>query len=388
MVSVDENQKNKCCGCTACASVCPKNAIEMVEDNEGFKYPKVDKTKCINCNLCEKVCPYINKKKKEHDNTIGFLIQNKNKEVLSLSTSGGFFDSISKYVISENGFVCGATFDDNFVVKHEIYNDFKKIKKFRESKYVQSDLNGCFVKIKKLLDSGNLVCFSGTPCQVEGLKGYLRKDYDNLITVDFCCRSVPSPKLFEEYKKYQEKRYKSKIVDFHFRKKTYGYHHGTLRIKFANGREYNGSNRVDLYNKIFHSDKCSRLSCYNCVAKGINRNSDFTIFDSWNPSILNKNIKDNNLGYTTLLIHSKKGTKLFEEKLKNDFFVYEINVYEAKELTGGMLENSIKITDDRKEFYNNLIKDGYKNHVLKYINVSLMDYIIEKTKVIIYKKNR
>ena len=388
MINIDTNCKENCCGCTACVSVCPKNAIEMISDEEGFKYPKVDKTKCINCNLCEKVCPYKNKEKYYYYETKGFLIQNKNYDVLNNSTSGGFFDSISKYIVKNKGFVCGATFEDNFVVRHEIYSNMENINKFRESKYVQSDMNNCFIKIKKLLESGNVVCFSGTPCQVVGLKRYLRKEYDNLFTVDFCCRSVPSPILLEEYKKYQESKYKSKIVDFHFRKKTYGYHHGTLRINFANGKEYNGSNRVDLYNKTFHSDKCSRLSCYNCIAKGIQRESDFTIFDSWNPSLLNEHIKDNDLGYTTLFIQSEKGMKLFDEHLKKDFDVYKIDVKNASKLTGGMLENSIKFSDERNNFYKDLIKDGYKKHVMKYINVTLKDYLIEKLKIIIYKKNR
>ena len=385
---IEVKDKRKCCGCSACTNICPKKAIKMIPDEEGFLYPIIDKNKCINCGMCDKVCPYKNTNNVSNSFIKCYAIQNKSADVLDTSTSGGFFDTIANYVVNNNGYVCGAVFDKDNKVIHEIYGKREKenIKKFRESKYVQSDLKDCFPKIKELLQNGIIVCFSGTPCQVIGLKKYLMKEYDNLITVDFCCRSVPSPLMFEKYKKYQEKKFNSKIKEFHFRKKTFGYHHGTLRIIFENGKEYNGSNRVDLYNKAFHSDKFSRYSCYNCIGKGINRISDFTIFDSWNPETLNKEIIDNDKGYTNVFIHNIKSYKLFIEILSSKFNYYEISKDAASALTGNMLEKSIVEKSERKYVLKNIDNDENLNFIKSNIKITLFDRFIEYSKKIIYKK--
>ena len=383
---IEIKDKKYCCGCTACANICPKNAIKMQADNEGFLYPNINMEKCINCHMCEKVCPY-NKKVKKKNVPKGYVVQNINKDVLKESTSGGFFDALANYIIDNDGYVCGAILNDRLKVVHIITNKKTDIRKFRGSKYVQSDISNIYSCIKELLDKNKHVCFSGTPCQVIGLNNYLNKEYDNLITVDFCCRSVPSPLLFEKYKDFMQEKYKSQIENLYFRKKTYGYHHGTLRIVFNNGKVYNGSNRVDMFNKTFHSDKCSRPSCYNCIAKGIKRVSDFTIFDSWHPNKLNNNIVDNDKGYTNLLIQSKKGEEVFEKQLKKSFIYYEINPNAASDFTGGMLEDSIEYSKERENFYHDLNTIGFKKTTKKYIKISCKDKAIEALKKIIYKKN-
>lgn len=386
MISIDENNKINCCGCTACANICPKGAITMKEDFEGFLYPVVDKLKCINCGLCDKTCPYKNTIKT--NNYIKcFAIQNKDQNILESSTSGGFFSSIANKILDENGYVSGAVFNDKFEVEHKVIDNIKRdeVYKFRGSKYVQSNLGNTYKEIKNKLDNGNKVCFSGTPCQVLGLKQYLNKEYENLITVDFICRSVPSPLFLKKYMDYQKKKFNSEIKEFYFRSKTYGYHSGTLTIKFVNGKKYTGSNRVDLYNKCFHADICSRLSCYNCPAKGFDRCSDFTVFDSWNPSQLNEEINDNDRGYSNLFIHSKKGYEFFINELSKDFFYYEIDANEAEKFTGGMITNSINMSNERKLFYQKLNTDTFENTVYSFIKVSIMDKIFEKSKRILYK---
>ena len=388
MVLIEETNKKDCCGCTACASICPKNAITMKEDFEGFLYPVIDKDKCINCGLCDSVCQYKNKIKR--DKFIkAFSIQNRDGEVLKNSTSGGFFTPLSEIVLKENGYVFGAAFNEKNEVEHIMLTkkEIDQVFKFRGSKYVQSNLKDTYKKVKDLLDNDKKVCFSGTPCQVLGLKQYLKQEYENLITVDFVCRSVPSPLFLKKYLEYQKDKYKSDIKEFYFRSKTYGYHSGTLTINFENGKKYTGSNRVDLYNKCFHSDICSRPSCYNCPSKGINRVSDYTVFDSWQPSKLNNNLVDNDKGYSNLFIHTQKGYNLFMNKISKHFYYYEIDAIEATKFTGDMVTDSIKMNDTRKKFYKELNEKGFENTVNSFIKVSMADKIFEKSKFILYKTN-
>lgn len=356
MIDIKDKNKNMCCGCTACASICPQKAIIMKEDFEGFKYPIVDKERCIDCGLCDKVCPFISKANKKTTIREAYVVQNKNEEVLMTSTSGGFVSAVGEYIVDNKGYMCGAAFNENFEIVHKLTNDKKELKEFRGSKYAQSELEGIFIETKEKLDNKFLVGFCGTPCQIMGLKKYLGKNYENLITIDFVCRSVVSPKFWKKYKTLLEEKYDSNIRNVNFRHKTYGYHSGSMLVEFENGKIYSGSNRIDLYNKAFHSDKCSRYSCYNCPAKGIDRLSDFTVFDSWEPTKLNKDISDNDKGFTNLIIHTKKGKDLFEKNLKKDFYSYRIDVNECGKYTGGMLETSIDISKREKNFYGDIFK--------------------------------
>ncbi len=378
--------KSKCCGCTACYNVCPKKCITMEADLEGFKYPVINKENCIDCGLCEKVCPCL-KEYQDQGEPVAYVIQNNNQEVLRDSTSGGFFTPLAQYIIENNGVVYGAVFDENFNVIHKKCSQTNKndICMFRGSKYVQSDLGTTFSDVKSCLEQGRLVCFSGTPCQIEGLKYYLQRDYNNLITVDFVCRSIPSPLLWDKYKSFQENKYGSKIVSVNFRNKTYGYHSGTMKLEFQNGKIYQGSNRIDFYNKLFHSDICSRPSCYNCFAKKYNRLSDYTIYDSWETGLLVDNLKDNDKGFTNVVIHSKKGIDIFN-KIKHINFIYHpIDVKKAYSYTGNMATSSIKISEERKSFYECLNQHSLNVVVNKFLKITKKDYVIEKMKIVLYK---
>ena len=175
--------KEDCCGCTACYNICPVNAIEMCEDNEGFKYPKVDAEKCIKCGKCKKICPIINKQKFNEFEQKAYLFQNKNEATRSTSTSGGAYSAIGEYVIKNGGIVYGVAYDENFNVIHTKATNYEELAKFRGSKYVQSNLYDIFKEIKSNLEENKLVCFSGTPCQVAGLKLYLQKEYENLKNI-------------------------------------------------------------------------------------------------------------------------------------------------------------------------------------------------------------
>ena len=273
-----------CCGCTACMNACPNAAIEMKEDFEGFCYPELDKSRCIECGACEKVCPILNPSKLPDKIHRCVVSRHNTLDVLEESTSGGFMDALAEHILDEyQGYVCGVAYNDKFIPVHKIVSNRQESIAFRNSKYAQSVLGDTFCRIKQLLKQEQYVLFIGTPCQVAGLKSYLKKEYNTLLTADIVCRSIPSPLLWREYIKWQENKYKSSVVKVSCRKKTYGYHSGALEIDFANGRHYAGSNRVDYFMKCFHKDVCSRPSCYDCRFKTLHRCSDFTVFDSWRP---------------------------------------------------------------------------------------------------------
>ena len=195
---IEIKEKSQCCGCTACSSICPKKAIMMKQDEEGFMYPIIDKSKCVNCGLCDKVCPVKNAKE-NGNNQHAYIFQNADDKIRRESTSGGAFTAIAEYVIDNNGIVYGAVFDEKYKVIHKGIDNKEELYKFRNSKYVQSEMENCYSEIKEYLNKGKLVCFSGTSCQVEGLKNYLGKHYENLILVDVVCRAVPSPLIWKKY---------------------------------------------------------------------------------------------------------------------------------------------------------------------------------------------
>ena len=190
--------KKDCCGCNACVQKCPKHCITMKEDKEGFLYPNVDENVCIDCHICEKVCPVLNQNMERMPLNV-YVGKNPNEEIRIKSSSGGLFTMLAEQVIDDIGVVFGATFNEKWTVVHDYVETKEGLAKFRGSKYVQSNIGNSFKKAMDFLNEGRKVLFSGTPCQIAGLKNYLRKDYDNLITVDFICHGVPSPGVFRTY---------------------------------------------------------------------------------------------------------------------------------------------------------------------------------------------
>ncbi len=378
--------KKDCCGCTACYSICPKNAITMKADEEGFLYPYVDKELCVECGLCEKVCPVQCFPKLNVGEKESYVLRTKNKDVLTESTSGGFITPLAYWVFENNGIFCGAAYDKVFKVKHTFaasameYNSFS----FRGSKYVQSDLEDCFRKIKECLEHKTLVCFVGTTCQVSGLKAFLRKDFENLITVDLVCHGTPSPKLWEKYLDYQKNKYHSEIEKINFRNKTYGYHSGTMKIQFTNGQMYFGSARVDLMLKSFFKEISSRPICYTCPFKTLDRCSDFTIYDCWHASDLVAGLKDDDNGYTNVIVQSEKGKQILRQIEKN-YEIYPADTQKAVSLDGIMVQNAAKPHPNRKEYYIDLDVEEIEDHVQKFIPISKKDKMIEMSKKMIYK---
>ena len=383
MINIDNSNKDKCCGCTACMNICPVNAIEMIPDEEGFLYPVVNKEKCINCDLCEKTCPIINKKKVEGKIEEAYALRAKDEKILKTSTSGGFFTPIANWILKN----IGVGFGDEKRIEHVIITNEnkKRLPELRGSKYVQSYLGDIYKQTKGLLETGKEVLFSGTPCQVQGLIKFLSKDYENLITVDLICHGVPSPKLWEKYVEYQEKKHNSKIIKVNFRNKTYGYHSGTMNLVFDNGKKYYGSARVDYMLKSFFTEISSRPCCYDCKFKDRKHISDFTIFDAWtvNRTTYNK-VKDDDRGYTNIFVNSNKGKEILK-KIKKDYTLYEIDIDKAIELDGIMVENSAIPNKNRKEYYKFFKENSIENTIKKFIPVTGKDMIIENIKNILYK---
>jgi hypothetical protein len=229
-----------------------------------------------------------------------------------------------------------------------------------------------------------MVCFIGTTCQVYGLKSYIGKEYSNLLTVDLVCHGVPSPKLWSKYLKFIKNKYHSDITEVLFRNKTYGYHSSTMKIQFANGKIYYGSARVDPMLKSFFSEIASRPSCYQCHFKSVKRCSDFTIYDCWHAAQLVREIKDDDKGYSNVIVQSEKGMEVFRE-ISDCYELYQTNTYRAIELDGSMVWHSAIAHSERAAYYRELDNESLETHIQKFIPVSVKDKMIERSKIVVYK---
>ena len=311
MITIDN--KSKCVGCAGCYSICPKKCINMSDDNEGFKYPIVDEIKCINCNMCTKVCPTINPKTKPSLQK-SYAAYNKDEDTRINSSSGGLFAIFSKEVLSQGGVVFGAMFDESFNVIHGYIENENQLFKFQGSKYVQSSIGDTYKKCKEFLEQNRLVYFTGTPCQINGLKNYLRKEYNNLLTQDFVCHGVPSPKVWNDYKA----RFK-KMENVSFRDKTNGWLDFYMKVN-----DYKASHSKDPFMTAFLTNNILRPSCYECKFKTKDRISDITLADLWGASSIVPEMDDDK-GISLLVINSNKGLNLFE-KVKSDLVMKEISL--------------------------------------------------------------
>jgi NAD-dependent dihydropyrimidine dehydrogenase PreA subunit len=380
---INITNKIDCCGCTACYNICPQRCIEMIEDKEGFLYPKVNEERCINCHLCEKVCPILNKPLKTSDfDEKGYVINSKNSEIRQKSPSGGFVSVLSEYVIDNEGVVYGAAYDENNIVKHIRIEDKENISSILGSKYVRSCLTDIFADVKADLQSNKLVCFVGTPCEVNGLHNFLGKKTEKLILVDFVCHGNPSPLIWKKYLEYQEKIYSSKIIECNFRNKTYGYHHSTMKLVFANGKRYYGSARIDYMLKPFLEEISSRPSCYNCSFRDVKRISDFTLFDCWHYEELSGE-KDDDKGHTNVVINSNKGVIYFD-RLKNIYNYKKINIQKAIKFDGLLYNNNMIINPNRDAFFTDLNQRSLSEAINKFIPITIKAKLFEKVKNILF----
>lgn len=309
MIRIDD--KSKCSGCAACANICPKKCISIISDEKDFLYPSVKESECIKCGLCDKICPIFNVKALTGEK-IAYAAYNKDNETRKVSSSGGIFGCIAKEILDRNGVVFGAAFADDFKsVRHIGIEKKEDLPRLYGSKYLQSDIGGSYKSAEEYLKAGRVVLFVGTACQISGLKAYLRKDYENLLTVDVICHGTPSPRIWKEYATEKENEYQSKIVAADFRNKRFGWDKSVLLLLFANGKEYCALGSKDEYIKGFLANLYLRESCYKCICKGNKVLSDISLGDFWGIESVLPNFSDNK-GASAMILNTAKGKGFFD----------------------------------------------------------------------------
>ena len=342
--------KVNCCGCNACVQICPQKCIIMEEDYEGFLYPKIELQKCINCRLCEKVCPVLNR---FSSSTVldSYACYTYNEYIQERSSSGGILYEMSKYILEKKGIVCGACFDENWEVFHSCADNVEDSVKFRGSKYVQSKIGDVYSHVKDYLKKGKYVLFIGTPCQVSGLNHFLLKKYENLITVDIICHSVPSPKVWRYYLA-EISRYNS-VTNVQFRDKSNGWKNYSIKVNSDDRILLHEGKKQNLYMRGFLEDLYTRPSCSDCPARNYTSGSDFTIGDFWGCEKY-YSIAQFEKGCSIVLINTVKGKTLFFN-MKENFYSVPVP-YEYVEPYGlhKPLTSSSKPHYNREYFYKNL----------------------------------
>lgn len=311
--------KHNCCGCSACASACPKHCITMQSDNEGFLYPTVDIDKCIDCHLCERICPCINSEQSQNP-IVSFGAKSNDDSIRRQSSSGGIFTAIAEGVICKGGVVFGASFDNEWKVVHTYTETTDGIAAFRGSKYVQSSIGDSYKQVLVFLKAGREVLFSGTPCQVAGLKRFLQKDYDNLLTIEVVCHGVPSPKIWREY--LSTLRLKN-IGSISHKDKTTGWRGYSFTIKDVNQKVvFTEKATENKYMMGFIRNFTLRPSCFSCPAKAGRSHADITLADYWGIEHLLPELDDNK-GTSFICVNTTKGLALINnlniQKIRADF---------------------------------------------------------------------
>lgn len=366
--------KSECTGCTACFNICPKSAIEMIEDKNGFKHPNIIEEKCINCGLCKKTCPILKFKenKSENKSYVGYA---KDKKYTDNSSSGGIFPLIAEKILNENGIVIGAAFDNRNLVHIAIENK-NELNKLKGSKYLQSDLNNIFKFIKDNVKDKKIL-FVGLPCQVAGLKSFLDKDYENLLCIDLICHGVPSPKLFYKYLEEIEEKYNNKVIKYDFRDKSSGWDTYSNSITL-NNKKITELHQNNAYIRLFLSNIALRESCYNCNFKLGNKYSDITLGDFWG---VNKYYPEfyNKRGVSAIIINTKKGKEYFEN-IKEQMKYKECSLEEIIE-GNPMLIKSAEYSKKRNEFFYDMDSNKIGKLVNKYTkktNNNIVKRILKK----------
>lgn len=364
--------KKECCGCTACLQVCPVKCIEMKEDEEGFLYPVIEKEKCIHCHKCEKVCPVqnIDNSNTETETHVGYCTDD---EIRKQSSSGGIFSVIAEWMLQQNGVVFGAAFDEDFEVHHIAIETMEELAKLRGSKYVQSRLENVYPEAKHYLEMKRKVLFTGTACQIAGLKKYLDREHENLYTVDVLCHGVPSPKIWRMYLEEKKQQYDTSIEKIEFRNKENGWKNYSVNIEFSDTQIDRMHYYEDKYMRMFLGNLDLRSSCYMCHFKGFPRISDMTIGDSWG---IEKHMPDmdDDKGTSIILVHSSNGERIFEV-MKEKLIAREGRLDEVLPPISES-RRSVEMHPNRKK-YRKALKRGENFEVLSgYVQKSLIQKVV------------
>ncbi len=359
------NNPKECCGCAACLNICPKDAIGMIEDEAGFIYPKVDTDLCINCGMCKSVCTFNEKSSGGDPEPKVYAGVINDRGILGNSSSGGVFSALANAVLQKGGVVFGAAWDEDLSLSHIAVHSGKELERLRGSKYVQSSVGTTYREAKALLDAGEYVCYSGTPCQISGLKAYLKKDYDNLLTIDIICHGVPSLRMLKDDLRYVSGKNPGELSDVKFRDKSYGWGVKGSIITENKKMKYNAG--TSPYYFYFLKGEVYRESCYNCRFPSEKRQGDITLGDYW--GIRQELIKslgdvDPDLGISCILVNSKKGEEWLE-MAKGSLSLAVSDLSSVKKKNGQLTEHS-KPLPEHEELLDGYIRDGYSSFTKGY----------------------
>lgn len=363
------NIKNKvdCCGCNACGDVCAKNAITFKTDNEGFWYPEVDMEKCVDCGLCEKVCPIINKANyiERYSEPFVYAAYTKDEAIRLDSTSGGIHSMLAKKMYEKQAYIGGAVYNPDHTVSQIIDDNPARLPEIRSSKYLQSNSEGVYKEIRKLLKEGKPVFFCGTPCQIHALYNFVGKEWENLYTCDFICRGVNSPKVFLKYMEMLEEQFGARATEIKFKNKKWGWHNFSLRVNFENGKEYCKDRWHDLFFiGYLQAGNFTRPSCYECQFKGFPQKADITLADFWGIETLDKSM-DQDKGTSLVMVNSEKGITLFDA-IKDNIEWRRFTMEDARKGNPAMDSSLSPSKPNRDAFFADLDKLPFEKVAAKY----------------------
>lgn len=355
----------RCTGCGACLNICPVKAIVMETDQEGFNYPNINIKLCVSCKKCENVCPLSEDNARrlfaeEIQETENLPIEicaawSKNKDIRRQSTSGGIFSELASFVLDNQGYICGAVYDEAYMVRHWITNQKEDLEKLRQSKYVQSDMGSIYGDIGDLLIRGKTVLFCGTPCQCEGVFHYCKVqqiETFRLYLIDFICRGSNSPKVYRKFLEELEVEYQSKVSRVWFKNKIYGWNCFSTRIDFENGACYLKDRYHDTYIRGYIEENLYiRPSCSDCKFKGLHRNADITLADFWGVQ-LDEVMQEIDGGTSMIMVHTEKGKKIWDS-IKSKVFWKEKKLKDVI-LGNDCFEHSVKPGIHREQFFEDL----------------------------------
>lgn len=377
-MSVLQN-KLECCGCYSCYNICPVNAIEMQFDNEGFCYPEIDETICINCNKCRNVCAAITVPELQKYTEI-FAAFSMDSEERMTSSSGGVFTELAKEVIKFSGVVYGAAYDSNMLVRHIMVDNEKDLVNLKGSKYVQSAINDVFRDIKIKLKEKRFVLFSGTPCQIAGLKNFLGENHENLLCIDLICHGVPSTMVWKRY--LEEMFPEKKVTNVNFREKNKKEKIFNIRYILDDGTEFIEKKEDSLYMKGYIQNLFIRPSCFKCKYKGIERCSDITLGDFWAIKEFHNDFSDG-YGTSSVIIHSLQG-KMWMDKISKSINTISSST-EAVTCWNECLIKSPQKNRKSKKFYQNLKKKSLLQSLVYGIEIKNSSKITERLKIMAKK---
>lgn len=350
---IDIKDKKKCTGCHACKAVCPRKCIQMIPDEEGFLYPQVVHEQCIGCGACVKVCPVLYPSDTQSPLKV-YAARNRIESVRMSSSSGGVFTALAEEIIRREGVVFGASFRENGQVVHSWTEQLEGVAAFRGAKYVQSLIGEAYLQVRRFLKQDRLVLFSGTPCQIAGLKHFLRKDSERLLTVDVVCHGVPSPLVWRTYLDSINPR-RLPITTLSMRDKSHGWKRYGMKICTEDMVLYTGKAASNLYSQGYLENLYLRPSCYDCPVKKGRSHSDFTLGDFWGIERVHPSLDDNR-GTGLVLVNSPQGMNFYRS-----LSVLQKEVTYAQAFRGNpSLECSAPLPNEREEFWRRFPDEGMK----------------------------